>query len=101
MFELLLAFTGIVIAVALLCAWDGSGYVLHPLFLICPMMMFLYVWMPLRLYTDGHLDGFFDTDQLVYAQLVNLLGVTAVMVGALSVGFAKRTASFRNVELPG
>ncbi len=93
MFELLLVITGVVIVLALLCAYDGSGDILHPLVFIGPMMFFLYVWMPARLYLDGHLDGFFDQDQLVFAQTLNLLGVIAMSSGVLSVGFARKNSS--------
>lgn len=93
MFELLLALTGTAILLAIICAYDGSGDVLHPAIFVGPMLFFLYVWMPLRLYMDGHLDGFFDSDQLVFAQTVNLIGVIAMLGGVLSAGFVRPGAN--------
>ncbi len=100
MFELLLVLTGAAIGLALLCAYDGSEDILHPIIFLGPMMFFLYVWMPTRLYIDGHLDGFLDGDQLVFAQTLNLLGVCAMLAGVLSVGFARRSTAATCVELP-
>jgi hypothetical protein len=85
MFELLLIATCAVILVGMLWAWDGSQDVFHPLMFIGPMLLLLYGWMPLKLLQVNGLDGYFQIDQLLFVQTVNLLGVTGFVVGCLSV----------------
>lgn len=91
MFEALLAGTAAVIIIAMLSAYDGSLDLFHPLVFIGPMMLFLYVWMPARLYLAGHLDGFFDPDQLVFVEILNICGVLALCLGLLVPGFRRRS----------
>jgi hypothetical protein len=86
MFELLIWLTIAVLSCSIVWAWDGSHDVFHPLMFIGPMLLFLYGWMPLKLFRANGLEGFFQTDQLVFVQTVNLLGTTAFAVGCLSVG---------------
>jgi hypothetical protein len=86
MFEILLWAVATVIAVAVLVAWDGSRDVFHPVMFLGPLMAFLYAWMPMRLNENGGLDGFFQSDQLVWVQSWNLAGVVAILTGCLSSG---------------
>jgi hypothetical protein len=67
-------------------AYDGSRDLFHPLLLLGPMMAFIYGWMPLKLNTAGGLEGFFQEDQLVFVQSMNVLGILALVCGCLSCG---------------
>ncbi|MDQ2777575.1 MAG: hypothetical protein M3Y57_22070 [Acidobacteriota bacterium] len=95
MFEALLWAALLVCAVALFCALDGSRDVFHPLVFIAPMLAFLYWWMPLRLLSRDGLARFFDNDQLVHVQVLNVLGILAFVGACLAAGcrVAKPTAS--------
>ncbi len=86
MFEALLWAAVLVTAIALLCALDGSRDVFHPLVFIMPMMAFLYGWMPLRLLAADGLSRFFDGEQLVRVQILNVLGILAFAAACLAAG---------------
>lgn len=86
MFEALLAVTALIACAGIIFALDGSRDVFHPLVFICPMFAFIYAWMPWKLFTSGGLDQFFDKDQLLFVQTLNILGMLAFVVAALSVG---------------
>ncbi len=82
-----LIWAAILIAVlGMVWAYDGSRDVFHPLMFLCPMLAFLYGWMPLKLDTAHGLEGFFHYDQLVLVQTMNVLGVLALVAGCLSAG---------------
>ncbi|MGH9629448.1 MAG: hypothetical protein ACRD7E_14095, partial [Bryobacteraceae bacterium] len=98
MFELLIYLTIGVLLAGIIWSWDGARDAFHPMMLIGPMLLFLYGWMPLKLLRANGLEGFFEIDQLIFVQIVNLLGVTAFVVGCLSVrcrGVAPEAARFR------
>ncbi len=86
MYELLLWAAAAVAVAGLLYALDGSRDVFHPLVLIAPMLGFLYAWMPSRLLAADGLDRFFNPDQLLFVQRINVLGVLAFVIACLSVG---------------
>lgn len=86
MFDGLLWGVVIVALIGLLAAYDGSRDVFHPLIFIAPMLIFLYGWMPMELAGSGSLAPFFNTEQLVFVQTVNLCGVAAFVTGCLVVG---------------
>jgi hypothetical protein len=77
---ILLAFAGLVAAL------DGSRDVFHPLVFIAPMFAFIYGWMPLKLLASDGLARFFDNDQLVFVQSLNVAGIAAFVLGCLAVG---------------
>ena len=86
MFELLL-FVAIGIAVlGLVFALDGSRDVFHPLVFIGPMLAFLYGWMPWKLFSNGALEQFLDSDQLTHVQALNILGILAFLSACLAAG---------------
>src|ERR1700712_2480175 len=86
MFLTLLLITAAIAAIGTICALDGSRDIFHPLVFIGPMMMFLYGWMPWRLYLSGGLARFFDSQQLLFIATLNLLGVLAFVGCCLAVG---------------
>ncbi len=86
MFEILLYFAAAIALVALIAAFDGSRDVFHPLIFIAPMMAFLYGWMPWKLLQQDGLSRFFDADQLMFVQVLNVLGVLAFTLACLAVG---------------
>jgi hypothetical protein len=86
MFEWLLIVTVSLVAIGILVALDGSRDVFHPLVFIGPMFGFIYFWMPFKLWSADALDRFFDANQLLYVQRLNILGVAAFILACLSVG---------------
>jgi hypothetical protein len=86
LFELMLGATLLIIVLGVLAAYDGSRDPFHPLIFTGPMMAFLYFWMPTKLLASNGLGIFFTNDQLVFVQLLNVLGILAFVVGCLMVG---------------
>ncbi|MBB6143675.1 hypothetical protein HNQ77_001624 [Silvibacterium bohemicum] len=86
MFEILLAAAAALSILAILCALDVSQDVFHPLVFVGPMLGFLYAWMPWKLITLGGLDLYFDNDQLVFVQTLNVLGILAFVACCLGAG---------------
>lgn len=86
MFELLIWLGVAIVGLAMWYAYAGSRDVFHPLMFIGPMMLFMYAWMPLKLYNGGGLDGFFQIDQLVMVQSINVAGMLCFVLGCLGPG---------------
>ena len=74
------------VVVGMICAYDGSRDVFHPLMYLGPMLLFIYGWMPLKLNAANGLEGFFQNDQLVYVETFNVLGIMSLIWGCLSCG---------------
>ncbi len=90
MFEALLWAAAAIAALGAIVAFDGSRDVFHPLVFIGPMLGFLYAWMPSKLLAAGGLTRYFDTDQLVFVQQLNVLGITAFVLACLATGVRLR-----------
>ncbi|HEX4166828.1 MAG TPA: hypothetical protein VHZ55_15285 [Bryobacteraceae bacterium] len=101
MFEALLWAAILTTAIALFCALDGSRDVFHPLVFIMPMMAFLYGWMPLRLLADDGLSRFFENEQLVKVQILNVLGILCFAGACLASGARVRRRKELAVALSG
>ena len=86
MFLTILLLTAVIAAIGTIAALDGSRDIFHPLVFIGPMMIFLYTWMPWKLYMNGGLARFFDSEQLLFIATLNLLGVLAFVSCCLAVG---------------
>ena len=97
MFLTLLLLTAAVAAIGIVCALDGSRDIFHPLMFIGPMMIFLYTWMPWKLYMNGGLSRFFDSGQMLFIATLNLLGVLAFVGCCLAVGV--RSVPRNNVRM--
>ena len=101
MFELLLFAAAGVALLSVIAAFDGSRDVFHPLVFIGPMMAFLYGWMPWKLLQQDGLSRFFDNDQLLFVQSLNVLGILAFVGACLLVGTRiKRPAQARQSLAP-
>jgi hypothetical protein len=98
MFEALLVATALVAVIGLLAALDGSRDVFHPLVFIAPMLVFLYSWMPYKLWSADGLDRYFDTNQLLFVQRINIFGVLAFVGACLWVGV--RLPGNRVISMP-
>jgi hypothetical protein len=85
MFLFLMWSVAAVVGLAMLYAYTQSKDVFHPLMFIGPMMAFMYAWMPMKLASKGFLDGFFQPDQLIFVQWINLAGVAFLVLGCLSI----------------
>src|SRR5664279_3610831 len=86
MFEALLVVTAVIAIIGILVALDASRDVFHPLIFIGPMMVFLYSWMPFKLWSSDGLDRYFDASQLIFVQRINILGVLAFVGACLWAG---------------
>jgi hypothetical protein len=74
-----------VIVLGIAYAWDGAHDVFHPMTFIGAMLLFLYGWMPLKLLQNNGLEGFFQVDQVVFVQTINLFAVAAFVIGCNSI----------------
>lgn len=90
MFEVLLVATALIVAIGILAGLDGSHDVFHPLVFIGPMLVFIYCWMPFKLWSADSLDRYFDAKQLVFVQGINVLGVLAFVFACLWAGVRLR-----------
>lgn len=86
MLELLILAAAALALLGALVALDGSRDVFHPLAVVGPMLAFLYGWMPWQLFSSGGLAQFFDHDQLLAVQRLNVLGVIAFVLPCLAAG---------------
>ena len=90
MFEALLIAVAVIAIAGVMISLDGSRDVFHPLVFIAPMLLFLYCWMPWQLDASGGLQRYFDNDQLLFVQRLNVLAITAFLAACLGVGFYRR-----------
>ena len=60
------------VVVGMICAYDGSRDVFHPLMYLGPMLLFIYGWMPLKLNAANGLEGFFQNDRRLRALIAEL-----------------------------
>ena len=100
MFELLLFSAAAIAILGVIVAFDGSRDVFHPLIFIGPMLAFLYGWMPFKLLQQDALSRFFDGDQLLFVQGLNVLGVLAFVGACLSVGTRVKHAAVAGGPMP-
>lgn len=99
MFEALLWVAILIATIALFAALDSSRDVFHPLVFIMPMMAFLYGWMPLRLLAADALARFFDGEQLLMVQTLNVLGMLVFAGACLAAGSRIRRSRERTQAL--
>jgi len=87
MFLILVVLTALVALVSFWLIYRKTKDIFHPLMFLVPMFLSLYVFLPLKLFNENALSTFFSDGELVYVQLINLLGVACVCLGCL---FASR-----------
>ncbi len=90
MFEAMLWLAAAICAVGVVAAFDGSRDVFHPLMFLGPMLGFLYSWMPSKLLAADGLARFFDTDQLIFVERLNLIGLVCFVGACLAAGIRLR-----------
>ncbi len=83
MYLTLTILTGVIASGSMAWAYYRTRDTFHPLVLMAPMLLALYVFVPLKLWTEDSLSIFFTVEQLEFVQWVNLLGVTCLCLGAL------------------
>lgn len=86
MFEALLWTTAIIVVLAIVIAFDGSRDVFHPMVYIGAMFLFLYVYMPMKLFYKDQLSTYFTDEMLVHIQLLNIASILAFCAGCLGAG---------------
>jgi oligosaccharide repeat unit polymerase len=79
----LIALMALLVLGAMVLGYIQSRDVFHPVMLLGPILLFIYVWMPLKLNDSGALYRYFYPDQLLFVQSVNCLAVAGLMAGAL------------------
>jgi hypothetical protein len=79
----LIILTAAVIVAGMALGFSRSRDVFHPAVLLGPILLFLYVWMPLKLIGTNSLSRFFHPEQLWFVQTVNCLGIAALVIGCL------------------
>jgi hypothetical protein len=99
-FELLLWITAGVTILAIAIAFDGSRDVFHPMVYIGAMFLFLYSYMPLKLFYSGQLSTYFTEAQLISIQILNLAGVLAFATGCLLAGVRLPRRSLATATTP-
>jgi len=95
-------YTAGIVALVLAAAYSGvrgQRDTLHPGLVIGGMLLFLYAYMPMRLYLENGFFGYITEDQLGFAQLVNLCGVGA-LVGGVTAGAWGGLFREADVQLP-
>lgn len=93
MFEFMLLIAAAIALFGFVVAFDGSRDAFHPLVFIGPMLAFLYGWMPFKLLSADGLARFFDNDQLIFVQSLNICGVLAFVLACLAVGVKLKSKS--------
>lgn len=84
MFEALLWAAILICGLGMICAFDRSRDVFHPLVFIAPMMAFIYGWIPLKLTAANGLARYFDAEQLMFVQLLNVAGIACFVIACLA-----------------
>ena len=93
MFEALILVAAAIAILGVIIALDGSRDVFHPLVFIGPMMVFLYGWMPWKINAAGGLAQFFERDQLLFVQRLNIYGILAFILACCGAGLRLRRRS--------
>ena len=84
MLNQLMWLTGIIVLVAMIIAYRASRDPLHPLMFIGPMLLYIYSFQPATLLHTEQLSRYFpEESDLVYVQIVNLIGVLLFCLGCL------------------
>src|SRR4051812_28851728 len=83
MFNLLTLGIALIASLCILYAAYGVKDSLHPFVLIMPMVLYLYVWMPVQLTHSGELEAYLSRAELTLVQQFNFVCVVALALGTL------------------
>src|SRR5260370_21927084 len=97
MFQTLIWLVFAVICASMLYAYIRTRDNFHPLFVLGPMLGYLYWYLPLDLNASGRLSTFFNGDELVLVQLVNFFAILGFCLGCLFVTDRTRWTSWVRV----
>ena len=100
-FLTLVGFTAFVVLVALALVYLGTRDTFHPLALATPMLIAMYVFLPLWLLYSGKLTDFLSSDELQFVQLLNFLGVACFSLGCLIATWKKGPPADSSASLSG
>lgn len=85
MLEALVLLTGLMIVGIALVGLKRSRDPLFPLTILAPMLLYIYVYMPMTRLSGGGLFSIFpELDELVIVHVLNLLAVVAFCIGCIS-----------------
>ncbi len=79
----LILITGALCAAAIVAAYIKYKDVFHPVILIAPMCLFIYVYMPLKLVNTNDLYNFVSEDQAVFYQSIVIITLAAMFAGMI------------------
>jgi hypothetical protein len=80
---LLIGLTFVILGVGMWYAYSVTRDPLHPLMFLAPLCVYAYVYKPVVFAYLGVLDVYFDWHDLIYVQMINLLGTAAFCIGVL------------------
>jgi hypothetical protein len=89
-FELLTATILIVAVVSMVLVIYRYQDVFHPLMILMPMLVFMYVFYPILLERRGYLQAIFREEELSFVQGLNLLCIVCLVAGCLAGGYLSR-----------
>src|SRR5467141_911908 len=99
-YSALIAATAVVTLLAFFLAYHRTKDSFHPLVLICPMFLALYVLLPVKLLYDDDFSFFLTNSQLVFVQTVILCGVFSFCFGCLLASWKKGASGPGVVQIP-
>ncbi|MCS3685495.1 O-antigen polymerase [Salinibacter ruber] len=82
-FELLIFVTGTLVLSGTVYGVVKYNDTLHPLVYLMPMAGFIYLYMPVQLHRQGGLRSYFTPDEIVFVQGVFIVGIGALIAGAI------------------
>ena len=84
MFLLLIFAMALAVIFAMTLAYRRTRDPFHPVMILGPILLFIYVWLPLKLVSSDLVSRYFYPEQLWFVQSVNCLGVIALLLGCLT-----------------
>lgn len=97
MYNTLIALTAAICVFGMLIAYMRFKDVFHPLMLLLPMSAFMWVYMPYKLIQGDQMWKFLTIDQVTFVQVMVVLTVGAMTMGALTGSNQRATDTVRPV----
>jgi hypothetical protein len=92
-FVILISVTALVLIGMFVIVYRKVRDPFHPLVIIIPMFAALYVFLPVKMVYEGTFHGFFSNEELEFVQLINLLGITSLLLGCMASHWKKSLTS--------